>query len=74
MLCRIRAISGRERAKLTPCYFVTAAREADRLNVMPNKADLLTELNWLTEKISSLVWTLNVGTLGTTPPSPLNLS
>jgi hypothetical protein len=33
---------------------------------MPTKADLLTELNWLTEKISSQVWTLNVGTLGTT--------
>src|SRR5262245_42451897 len=33
---------------------------------MPKKADLIAELNWITEKISSLVWTLNVGTLGTT--------
>jgi hypothetical protein len=33
---------------------------------MPTKADLLSELNWVTNKISSQVWTLNVGTLGTT--------
>jgi|SRR5262245_38594388 len=33
---------------------------------MATKADLLSELNWITEKISSLVWTLNVGVLGTT--------
>jgi hypothetical protein len=33
---------------------------------MPTRKDLMSELDWLTEKISSLVWTLNVGTLGTT--------
>ena len=33
---------------------------------MPTKDDLLSELDWVTEKISSQVWTLNVGTLGTT--------
>jgi hypothetical protein len=33
---------------------------------MATKADLLSELNWVTEKISSQVWTLNLGTLGTT--------
>jgi hypothetical protein len=33
---------------------------------MPKKADLVSELNWITEKISSQVWTLNLGTLGTT--------
>jgi hypothetical protein len=33
---------------------------------MPKKADIVEELNWITEKISSLVWSLNVGTLGTT--------
>src|SRR5262249_24391872 len=33
---------------------------------MATKEDLLKELNYLTEKISSLVWTLNVGVLGTT--------
>jgi CDP-diglyceride synthetase len=33
---------------------------------MPKKDDIVTELNWTSEKISSLVWSLNVGTLGTT--------
>jgi hypothetical protein len=33
---------------------------------MPTKTDLYAELNWITEKISSLVWTLNLGALGTT--------
>jgi hypothetical protein len=33
---------------------------------MRNKKDLLEELNWLTDKISSQVWTLNLGTLATT--------
>ena len=33
---------------------------------MPKKADLLSELDWVTSKISSLVWTINVGALGTT--------
>jgi hypothetical protein len=33
---------------------------------MQNKGTLLTELDWLTDKISSQVWTLNIGTLGTT--------
>jgi hypothetical protein len=33
---------------------------------MATKEKLLEELNYLTEKISSLVWTLNVGVLGTT--------
>jgi len=32
---------------------------------MPKKADLLSELDWVTNKISSQVWTLNVGSLGT---------
>ena len=30
------------------------------------KNDLISELDWITNKISSLVWTLNVGALGTT--------
>jgi hypothetical protein len=30
------------------------------------KKDLIDELDWITNKISSLVWTLNVGALGTT--------
>jgi hypothetical protein len=33
---------------------------------MATKEDLVKELNWVTEKISSQVWTLNLGTLGTT--------
>jgi hypothetical protein len=33
---------------------------------MATKAELLKELDWITAKISSLVWTLNVGALGTT--------
>jgi hypothetical protein len=33
---------------------------------MATKEKLLEELNYLTEKISLLVWTLNVGVLGTT--------
>jgi hypothetical protein len=33
---------------------------------MQNKEVLLNDLNWLTEKISSQVWTLNLGTLATT--------
>ena len=33
---------------------------------MPKKADLISELGWITNKISSQVWTLNLGTLGTT--------
>ena len=33
---------------------------------MPTKAKLLEELDWLTDKISSQVWTLNLGTLATT--------
>jgi hypothetical protein len=33
---------------------------------MPTEKDLHEELNFLTEKISTLVWTLNVGTLATT--------
>jgi hypothetical protein len=31
---------------------------------MATKDNLLSELNWVTEKISSQVWTLNLGTLG----------
>lgn len=33
---------------------------------MATKKDLLADLNWVTEKISSQVWTLNLGTLATT--------
>ena len=33
---------------------------------MQTKEDLVKELNWLTDKISSQVWTLNLGTLATT--------
>ena len=33
---------------------------------MATKTELVEELNWITAKISSLVWTLNVGALGTT--------
>jgi hypothetical protein len=33
---------------------------------MATKGDLIKELDWITEKISSQVWTLNLGTLGTT--------
>jgi hypothetical protein len=33
---------------------------------MATKKDLLADLNWLTEKISSQIWTLNLGTLATT--------
>ena len=33
---------------------------------MATKAELKSQLDWITEKISSLVWTLNVGALGTT--------
>jgi hypothetical protein len=33
---------------------------------MPTKKDLVDELNWITDKISSQVWTLNLGVLGTT--------
>lgn len=33
---------------------------------MPDKSELIGELNWITEKISSQVWTLNLGVLGTT--------
>jgi hypothetical protein len=33
---------------------------------MPDKKELIDELNWITEKISSQVWTLNLGILGTT--------
>jgi hypothetical protein len=33
---------------------------------MPSKKDLGDELDWLTDKISSRVWTLNLGTLATT--------
>lgn len=33
---------------------------------MATKETLLKELDWVTEKISSQVWTLNLGTLGTT--------
>ena len=33
---------------------------------MATKDDLRSELDWITEKISSQVWTLNLGTLGTT--------
>jgi hypothetical protein len=33
---------------------------------MATKGDLIKELDWTSEKISSLVWTLNVGALGTT--------
>jgi hypothetical protein len=33
---------------------------------MASKDDLLKELNYLTEKISTLVWTLNLGALGLT--------
>jgi hypothetical protein len=32
---------------------------------MPEKADLLKELDWLSDKISSQVWTLNLAFLGT---------
>jgi hypothetical protein len=33
---------------------------------MPAKAKLLEELDWLTDKISTQIWTLNLGTLATT--------
>jgi hypothetical protein len=33
---------------------------------MQHKKDLLADLDWLTDKISSEVWTLNLGILGTT--------
>lgn len=33
---------------------------------MQSKQTLLTELDWLTDKISSQVWALNLGTLATT--------
>jgi hypothetical protein len=33
---------------------------------MRTKEDLLKDLDWLTDKISSQVWTLNLGTLATT--------
>jgi hypothetical protein len=33
---------------------------------MATKETLLKDLDWITEKISSQVWTLNLGTLGTT--------
>jgi hypothetical protein len=33
---------------------------------MQPKAKLVEELNWLTDKISTQVWTLNLGTLATT--------
>jgi hypothetical protein len=33
---------------------------------VPNKNDLIKELDWVTEKISSQVWTLNLGTMATT--------
>src|SRR5271166_6641824 len=33
---------------------------------MRTKDSLLKDLDWVTEKISSQVWTLNLGTLGTT--------
>jgi len=33
---------------------------------MQSKESLTTQLDWITDKISSRVWTLNVGTLGTT--------
>jgi hypothetical protein len=33
---------------------------------MASKDTLLAELNWVTEKISSQIWTVNLGTLGTT--------
>jgi hypothetical protein len=33
---------------------------------MPTKAKLIEELDWLTDKISTQVWTLNLGTLATT--------
>lgn len=33
---------------------------------MQSKKNLLTELDWLTDKISSQVWSLNLGTLATT--------
>lgn len=33
---------------------------------MATKETLLKNLDWITEKISSQVWTLNLGTLGTT--------
>jgi hypothetical protein len=33
---------------------------------MKSRKDLLEELNWTTEKISSQVWILNLGILGTT--------
>jgi hypothetical protein len=33
---------------------------------MQHKKDLIDDLDWLTDKISSQVWTLNLGILGTT--------
>jgi hypothetical protein len=33
---------------------------------MPTRQELYKELDWVTEKISSQIWTLNLGTLGTT--------
>jgi len=33
---------------------------------MPHKDDLLEELDWISDKISSQIWTLNLGILGTT--------
>lgn len=33
---------------------------------MATKKELLDELDWLTDKISTQIWTLNLGTLATT--------
>jgi hypothetical protein len=33
---------------------------------MPSKETLLKDLDWVTEKISTQIWVLNLGTLGTT--------
>jgi hypothetical protein len=47
---------------------------------MPDRDELRDELNWVTEKISSQIWILNIGTLGTTwtliisPPSQLKFT
>jgi hypothetical protein len=45
------------------CY---ALAKPGRTPMARTKNDLISELDWITNKISSLVWTLNVGALGTT--------
>jgi hypothetical protein len=41
---------------------------------MIKKEKIIDDLNWITEKISSLVWYINLGTLGTTWSSVIGTS